>query len=738
MSALTKSAESVSGAPADRPHVRPEPWLATVLRMIVHAVGGAVVAYPLTVTEGVICAAAGAALGSLAGRLLARSRMRMAAILGIAVGTVLLAWGLGELAVGSDLFAPSLGPATALRVGEAVTLGVGALGISTALRGLSSRRAPFAVLEVAVVAVGFAELVVAHRHGHINRPFDIADPIIAQGGDPTWAMIAVGSVAALVIVLLLLSERSVLRSALHLFMIAAVLVLVVGTTAMVGMPSPPPTGAGLGLREDEEQRSEQQQNQQGEGGGRRSNEELEFRDNYDNAANQVPLGVVLFHDDYSPPNGVYYFRQGAFSQYNGRRLVVAARADVDRDIATSFPSVPMTIDDPPEADADRMTLETTVALLADHTRPFALEAPLSLRPQTNPDPGRFKRVYKATSAATTADYASLIGRGAGDPEWTPEQWAHYTTAPDDPRYREMAERIVAERLPENLRDDSMAKALALTSWLGEHGIYSLRSRHADAEDPTASFLFGDKTGYCVHFAHATTYMLRALGLPARVATGYAVDESTRQGGSAVLVSGSSSHAWPETYVTGVGWVVVDVSPETVLTPPPPPPDPDLQRLLAELVRAEDLLPRDGREPPAIAAMAGNALLSLGEGLGLALLAALLFLTGGKAWRRLWPTVAPARALPRVLYRAELDRLAELSLRRRFGETREEFASRVAATAPSFRRLTAAHVGAAFGSRRSPDDLRAVARELRREIRRSYPWWRRVVGAMNPWSWLLAR
>ena len=581
--------------------------------------------------------------------------------------------------------------------------------------------------------------MVAHRNGAINRPFDIADPIIAQGGDPTWAMVAIGATAAVVITLLLLSERSVLRSVLHLGMIALILLGVVGTTAMVGMPSPPMTGAGLGLRSDEEQQqNEEQQQSEGQQGGRRNNEELEFRDNYDSAANRVPLGVVLLHDDYSPPSGVYYFRQGAFSQYNGRRLVMATRGDVDRDIARGFPTARMEIEDPPRADADRATVETTVALLADHNRPFALEAPLSLRPQTNPDPRRFERVYRAESAALTSDYAWLVGRPVGDPDWTTEQWTHYTEAPDDPRYRELAAEIVTERLPEHLQSEPVAQGIAITSWLGEHGVYSLRSQHSGSEDPTASFLFGDKTGYCVHFAHAATYLMRTLGMPARVATGYAVDEATRQGGSAVLVSGSSSHAWPEVYVDGVGWVVMDVAPETVLTPPPPPPDPDLQRLLAELARGEDLLGADGREPPAIARAAGDALLSLGEGVLLLVLLTLAVLTLGKLWRRAWPRVAPARALPRVVYRAELDRLAELSLRRRFGESREEFAARVGAVSPSFDALTEVHVGSAFGSRRALRDARALARDVRRELRRAFPWWRRALGAMNPWSWLLTR
>jgi len=100
--------------------------------------------------------------------------------------------------------------------------------------------------------------------------------------------------------------------------------------------------------------------------------------------------------------------------------------------------------------------------------------------------------------------------------WSTGALAEYTQAPADPRYRELAERIIAERVPADLRDQDAAKVFAITEWLGEHGIYSQRSQHASAEDPTAHFLFGDRTGYCVHFSHAAAFLFRSVGLPARV------------------------------------------------------------------------------------------------------------------------------------------------------------------------------------------------------------------------------
>ncbi|MFW6051799.1 MAG: transglutaminase-like domain-containing protein [Myxococcota bacterium] len=725
--------------------VRPRPLesgLATALRMVVHGVTALAFAWPLTHPQAVGAAGVGAAAGALAGRWMAGTRMRLPVLHAWAAGILLCAVALRKLVVGAEAVVSVLGPVGSLVTGDAVLFGVGGLAVAAGLRATSTRHRPAAVLEVAAVAIAFGQLVVAHRHGSINRPFPIADPIIAQGGDPTVAFLAIGAVAAGVIVLLLLSERSPWRSFLHLGLVVLVLLGVVGTTRVLGLPPPPPSGEGLGLRPDGDE-GKQKERSEGERGGRPQNEQLEFRDDYSQASQRVPVGVVVFRDDYSPPSGVYYFRQGVFSQYNGRRLVAATRPDVDTDIAQGFPAGgPMEIPSAPPAGAYRSTVKTTVGLLADHTRAFGLEAPLRFEPAPNPNPERFQRTFAAISAVLTADHASMIGGRVGHPRWSSEQRAHYLTAPEDPRYRKLAERIVREVLPDHLRDDPVAKALAVQHWLSEKGTYSLESRHAQAEDPTAHFLFGDLTGYCVHFAHAATYLLRSLGLPARVATGYAVPEQVRQGGTALMLTGADSHAWPELYVDGYGWVVMDVQPEQVVTPPPNPPDQDLQRLLGELLRGEDALPPDAAPSlPRVVSMARERLIAAGWVL-LGLLGGLVsFLFAGKLWRRTAPLWAREGSLARVVYRAELDRLSEVALRRRPGESREAFALRLAEMLPSLTELTRLHVGAAFGSRRALAEARAVrerGRRVRAELRRAVPWWRRALGIVAPWTWLLAR
>ena len=708
--------------------------LAEFGRATIHGLAWGVLVATMAPSGSVLVAFAGGFGGCLVGSRLGKSRVRTPAIFAGAVLLIaLVAWFRASLTHGS-LLAASLGPVGALRLaGMFTALLVAAIG-SAAMRAGSKRRAIFSVFELLLVAVAFGQLFVPHRHGAINRPFYLADWIIALGWDPTWLFLFMGGTATVFGLVLLLREQRFGRAVLNLGVIAILLALIVVATPLVGMP-PPPEGGG-GLRPDQSEAKEGKGRQQERGGASAS--ELEFRDKYNPGGARVPVAVVLFHDDYSPPSGVYYFRQGAFSQYNGRKLVVSGRQDIDNDLIPYFPARLTEIKDAPEVNENRGPLETTIALMADHTQPFALEAPVEVEPMQNPSPNRFRRVYHATSGVLTADYTSMLDARPGSPSWSKEQWAHYTEAPPDPRYAELAAELTAE-LPNRLAENPVAKAFAVTGWLGREGIYSLKNEHSGAEDPTASFLFGDRTGYCVHFAHAATYLMRSLGVPARVATGYAVSESARQGGSSLLLSGAASHAWPEVFIDGFGWVVLDVYPERALDPPEQPMDADLQRLLGELARGASPIPLSATDLPKLKELARRISLTFGSGV-LALLAVVLFLLYlVKLWRRLAPTWAPAAALPRLLYRAELDRMGELAVRRAPGESREAFAKRVRDRFPSFEPLTNSHLAAAFGGHQ-PDlgGIRDEAAQLRRDIRSGFPLWKRFLGLLTPWSWLRSK
>lgn len=77
--------------------------------------------------------------------------------------------------------------------------------------------------------------------------------------------------------------------------------------------------------------------------------------------------------------------------------------------------------------------------------------------------------------------------------------------------------------------------------------------------PLDAFLFEKRQGFCGHFASATSALLRAAGLPARVVSGYQGGSWVRPvGGPAYLdLRQSDAHAWSEVWIEGQGWVGVD-------------------------------------------------------------------------------------------------------------------------------------------------------------------------------------
>ena len=56
-------------------------------------------------------------------------------------------------------------------------------------------------------------------------------------------------------------------------------------------------------------------------------------------------------------------------------------------------------------------------------------------------------------------------------------------------------------------------------------------------------------------------MLRTLGVPTRLAVGFAVYDSDRNSDGAYIVKDQNSYAWPEVYFPGKGWVAFNPTPD---------------------------------------------------------------------------------------------------------------------------------------------------------------------------------
>jgi hypothetical protein len=102
--------------------------------------------------------------------------------------------------------------------------------------------------------------------------------------------------------------------------------------------------------------------------------------------------------------------------------------------------------------------------------------------------------------------------------------------------------------------------MALTNYLQQHYQYTQQLGHVPpGRDPVDWFLFDAKKGYCEQFATAETLMLRSVGIPARLATGYSTGDYNAVLDQSV-VRERDAHAWVEVWFENHGWVPVDPSP----------------------------------------------------------------------------------------------------------------------------------------------------------------------------------
>lgn len=128
------------------------------------------------------------------------------------------------------------------------------------------------------------------------------------------------------------------------------------------------------------------------------------------------------------------------------------------------------------------------------------------------------------------------------------------TAGVSARARALARQVTSEATNE------YDAVMALTAYLQRTYRYTLDlPRVPTGRDPVDWFLFDAKIGYCEQFATAATLMLRSLGIPARLATGYATGAYDPVLNQAV-VRERDAHAWVEVWFGNYGWVPVDPTP----------------------------------------------------------------------------------------------------------------------------------------------------------------------------------
>jgi transglutaminase-like putative cysteine protease len=89
------------------------------------------------------------------------------------------------------------------------------------------------------------------------------------------------------------------------------------------------------------------------------------------------------------------------------------------------------------------------------------------------------------------------------------------------------------------------------------------STGADTSGTKIADFLTNKRGYCAQYAAAFGWLLRAAGIPSRVAFGFARGERP-SGTKTMTLTNFNLHAWTEVYFPGYGWLPFDATPPTAI------------------------------------------------------------------------------------------------------------------------------------------------------------------------------
>ena len=164
--------------------------------------------------------------------------------------------------------------------------------------------------------------------------------------------------------------------------------------------------------------------------------------------------------------------------------------------------------------------------------------------------------------------------------------AYYTKMPSNPNFKKIAD--LAHSITDTAKTP-VDKVLALRNYYlakdaNGDAVYEYTDNPGEPDIPNASklmyFLFENHKGYCAYYAGATLFMLRAIGIPSRIAVGFLTENRADKNKGWYWYYAKQAHAWVQVYFPGLGWLDFDTtvgnseaheSPTPDGTPPMQPP-----------------------------------------------------------------------------------------------------------------------------------------------------------------------
>ncbi len=274
---------------------------------------------------------------------------------------------------------------------------------------------------------------------------------------------------------------------------------------------------------------------------------------------QAATGDAVYLRIQTPPTKPterYYWRERSYNIFLNDQWY----AENVSSMAFASGQVPISLAEPGglTSDFNFTALSPDLGELVTPARPVWVSYPSDLFfipvPPGKKDPIQFRSASPASAGedylvqADVYDPTVLQLRNAGDvyPAWVT---THYLQLPDNisPEITALAQRITAR-----VRT-SYDMAVAITKYLRSNITYSNTVETPPAgQDPLDWFLFDSKKGFCNYYATAEVILLRSAGIPARMVVGFAQGEFDPP--NSYVVRQRDSHAWPEVYFPGVGWV----------------------------------------------------------------------------------------------------------------------------------------------------------------------------------------
>jgi transglutaminase-like putative cysteine protease len=216
----------------------------------------------------------------------------------------------------------------------------------------------------------------------------------------------------------------------------------------------------------------------------------------------------------------------------------------------------------------RGLLQAQIKVLASRTTvAFAPDAPMRFSQSTQVDirgtpddvatvrldaPVQQNQEYTVVSAISIATVQDLRVAGEDYPDAVRR---HYLQLP-----RTVPRRVIdLARQATDGATSAYDKAAAIETYLRDNFTYSTHVASVPPDqDWVDYFLFDSKQGYCDYFATAMVVLLRAEGVPARVASGFAPGEFDESTGIS-LVRENHAHSWVEAYFPRYGWITFEPS-----------------------------------------------------------------------------------------------------------------------------------------------------------------------------------